>query len=263
MPRNRRGFTLVELLVVIAIIAVLISILLPSLAKARAVATRVTCNNQMRQIILAAVNYCQAYKDKLPPHRNSWTTGSDNGTRASWLQMSAGNPPTMSGSQLDHMGYLVTTGYLATTKVFICPALSDKLQPNGTVRACYLWNPNPDGKGSTWARQLTDFKRAVWRPIISDWYYDMVNAQHLDYKKGILQINLGYSDGSVKQADSKPAFNQLKSGIGSWGALQSIIGRGAYIAMGKGEPFGNGTGAPTNPNGTSPCNYYLYKDPSL
>src|SRR5690349_769010 len=117
MPKVRRqGFTLVELLVVIAIIAVLISILLPSLAKARSVATRVTCCNQMRQIILAAVNYCQAYQDKLPPHRNSWTTGSDNGTRASWLQMSSGDPPTMSASQLDHMGYLVSTKYLATTK---------------------------------------------------------------------------------------------------------------------------------------------------
>jgi prepilin-type N-terminal cleavage/methylation domain-containing protein/prepilin-type processing-associated H-X9-DG protein len=65
-PRGRDGFTLVELLVVIGIIALLISILLPALQKAKDQANKVRCQTHLRQIIMAMRTYAHDSKDWLP-----------------------------------------------------------------------------------------------------------------------------------------------------------------------------------------------------
>src|SRR5438552_12006008 len=86
--RSSAGFTLAELLVVIGIIALLISILLPVLGKARESARLVQCQSNLRQFFMADAFYMNRYKNW---HLPGWT---GNGT--------GGAPqPFMSGAQFN------------------------------------------------------------------------------------------------------------------------------------------------------------------
>ena len=63
---RRNGFTLIEILVVISIIAILIALLLPTLARARSLALQIQCASNMRQIGIAMNEYANEYRGKYP-----------------------------------------------------------------------------------------------------------------------------------------------------------------------------------------------------
>ncbi len=82
---NRRKFTLIELLVVIGIIAILASLLLPMVARARTRAKMTNDTNNLKQVYIALVSYSMD-NDGFLPYIEAINTG-DNQTKNLWLLM--------------------------------------------------------------------------------------------------------------------------------------------------------------------------------
>jgi prepilin-type N-terminal cleavage/methylation domain-containing protein/prepilin-type processing-associated H-X9-DG protein len=114
--RKHSGFTLIELLVVIAIIAILMAVLIPSLAKAREKVKDTSCKSNLRNIGLAVAMYLDSNERKLPNFGNT-----SNGFL--WYD-AAGNMFTPKTATTDTYWGLWYYSYLKDVKVFGCPSFT-------------------------------------------------------------------------------------------------------------------------------------------
>jgi prepilin-type N-terminal cleavage/methylation domain-containing protein len=137
--RTHSGFTLIELLVVIAIIAILASLLLPALARAKAEGKKINCISNYRQLHLAWILYAQDYNQTFPWNNQNSNPGmfpSDPSWVAGLMQTSDMAPNWHDNTNTLKLvpGYSGSIGpYSKDAKIYRCPSDQSTAMINGQV----------------------------------------------------------------------------------------------------------------------------------
>ncbi|MFI4910213.1 MAG: type II secretion system protein [Sedimentisphaeraceae bacterium JB056] len=122
--KNSRGaFTLIELLVVISIIAVLMSILMPALSKAKLQAKVVVCKSNLHQLTIGAITY-EADNDRLPEHFSEIARRHSSGGYVRWPNLVGGNTGDF-GAWAATEDVRITYGSYVEVNFFHCPFIKD------------------------------------------------------------------------------------------------------------------------------------------
>ena len=237
-PQRRvLGFTLIELLVVISIIAILIALLLPTLAGAREAARRAVCMSNQHQLMISQHTFANDHFGRVA------MTYRSPGKQGNYFIVTSQSNQLAYGS----LGYLVEADLIGTPEWVICPSmtlnsfinLQDKAQPNVALEenSTNQWPPVTAATSekrftrSTYgvrpmdpynANQGLDLANMVIRPlhdfgnkaVLSDVLSvpTYVNRSHRD------GVNASYGDGATRWV-ARQAFDATLSSIPDSGFL--------------------------------------------
>lgn len=167
--RSAAGFTLVEMLTITAILILLISILVPSLGRARAYAYRSKCRTNLRELVRGCIAY--AHEGRFHRGTIAYALPSNAPTSGNWGKMTDGNPAAL--------WLLVTTRVASNKDLFLCPqaAVANDLKapPNdatgftgNTYSYSYLSQVYFDFDGKTYKATSIGELGSISLPILAD-----------------------------------------------------------------------------------------------
>ena len=214
--KQQSGFTLVEMLVVISIIAVLLSLLLPALGKARNLALQIVCASNLRSLGQGVFVYIGEYKNyPLPagwngPQGGDWKGGYIHEALEPFGNMNSGGTGMSKHTGQDFpFGYalLYTSGIIKNPQVFFCPQ-SGLLTLDGNT----LQTGGGSGQLSrtfpmSWVAPPKLYNSSEWGQALSPWQksltqpYEFLQAIFLGYNYWF-----GFSQGTFSNPRTQQGF---------------------------------------------------------
>lgn len=233
---NNRGFTLIELLVVISIIALLLSILMPALDKAKGLGKRVVCLHNARQLTLAWRVYAEDNDDEICAANVSVSI---------WGWVGPDDPDGTPEEQIKSIREGALFPYLETMEIYTCPTAE-----KGEVRSYSIvasMNTDLSNNKGTVLYKFSDIKGGARRLVFvcegdlspnafRVWYDGPVWKDHAPIRHGrgtILSFADGHSDYWIwrdprtedsyldpyKKQENPPNPDLERVQIGMWGEL--------------------------------------------
>jgi len=221
---TKQGFTLIELLVVIAIIAILASMLLPALAKAKTKAQGIGCLNNNHQLALSWIMFTVDNEEKVPPNSGNDTTLNSadpkgpylNTWCAGWLDL----PSALDNTNITYLQRSHLFPYSKSLPIWRCPAdvSIDGANKKPRVRSMSM-NNWLNAAGGNWngqnqfrmIRKVTDM---VQPPPAKNWI--LLDEREDSINDGFFVVDmLGYPNapGSIMLVDFPASYHNRAGGL--------------------------------------------------